>query len=338
MKLCEHKAPLQSPLPVPKPNLMSLLHRIKSSYYVAGADDNPIRAAGKRLFYRRVPSFPRTVQIETRTGCNASCVFCPLSDTATKVPRGTMDQALFERIVAEIAKEGSTRRVSPYLTNEPFLDRTIVEKSRLIQRSAPRCDVVVTTNAGALSRAIVDDIARDNPFHAIYISMQGIEKEPYERTMRGRLVFEETKRNVDYLLEQRDARMPRLKIVVTMVKTREIDAEAAVRYWKSRGVGAQYTVLENRGGNTKQFNALLSGKKRLFRDCTRLFKAACITFDGDMVLCCTDYYRAMVLGNIRNSSIREVWNSPRAVGIRRDFLRGDLRNNPLCARCTVGEL
>lgn len=289
---------------------MSLLQRIKSSYYVFGADDNPLRGALKRLFYRRVPSFPRTIQIETRTGCNASCIFCPQHDTSANLPKGTMDQALFERIVAEIAEAGVTRRVSPYLTNEPFLDRTIVEKSRMIRRAVPRCDVVVTTNAGALTPKIADDIARDNPFHAIYISMQGIEKEAYERTMRGNLVFERTEQNVDYLIEQRDARMPRLKIVVTMVKTNEIDAEAAVRYWKTRGVEAKFTVLENRGGNLPEFDALLAGKKRLFRDCTRLFKAACITFDGDMVLCCTDYYRAMVLGNIRNRSIREVWNSP----------------------------
>jgi MoaA/NifB/PqqE/SkfB family radical SAM enzyme len=317
---------------------MSLLHRIKTSYYVAGADPNPVRQAWKRLLYRRVPSFPRTVQIETRTGCNASCIFCPQHDTSAKLPKGTMTQDLFERIVAEIAREGVTRRVSPYLTNEPFLDRSIVKKSRLIRRAVPRCDVVVTTNAGALTPGIVDDIAHDNPFHAIYVSMQGIEKEAYERTMRGNLVFEQTKRNVEYLIEQRNAHMPRLKIVITMVKTKEIDAEAAVRYWESRGVEAKFTVLENRGGNLPQFAALLPGNKRLFRDCTRLFKAACITFDGDMVLCCTDYYRAMVLGNIRNRSIREVWNSPRAAGIRRDFIRGDLRNNPLCACCTIGEL
>jgi radical SAM protein with 4Fe4S-binding SPASM domain len=317
---------------------MNLYQRIKSSYYVPGADSNPARDRLKQLLYRRVPSFPRTVQIETRTGCNGACIFCPQGDTGAKLPRGAMPRQLFERIVTEIGREGVTTRVSPYLTNEPFLDLEIVEKSRFLRRVVPHCKVVITTNGGPLTAEIVEDIARDNPFRAIYISMQGIEKEAYERTMRGSLVFEETKRNVEYLIDQRNARMPELKIVITMVKTKEIDAEAAVRYWQSRGVEAKYTVLENRGGNLTQFEALLTGQKRRFRDCTRLFKAACITFDGDMVLCCTDYYRTMVLGNVRDRSIREVWNSPRASAIRRDFIRGDLRNNPLCARCAVGNL
>ncbi len=314
---------------------MGLLKRIKSSYYVPGADERRLPDWGKRLVFRRVPRFPRVVQIETLSACNGACVFCPQKDPHANVPRGKMSQELFERIVNEIGRHGVTRRVSPYLTNEPFLDRAMLERSRYIKRTVPRCEVVVTTNAGVLTPDIVDNMARDNPYHAIYISMQGIEKEAYERTMRGSLVFEDTKRNVEHLIEQRDARMPGLKIVVTMVKTTEIDAEAAVAYWRSRGVEAKYTVLENRGGNLPDIERLCAGTKRVFKDCTRLFKVACITFDGDMVLCCTDYYRTMVLGNVRESSVYDVWNSPRAVEIRRNFIRGDLRGNPLCARCVI---
>jgi len=175
----------------------------------------------------------------------------------------------------------------------------------------------------------------DNPFHALYISMQGIEKGPYEATMGGSLVFEQTMANVEYLIAQRNARAPGLKIVVTMVKTSAIDAEAAVRFWRGKGVDAKYTVLENRGGNIETFDRLNAGQKRAFKDCTRLFKHAYILFDGDMVLCCTDYYKTMVLGNVADSSVYEVWNSPRAKAIRRNFLRGDLSENLLCAQCYV---
>jgi radical SAM protein with 4Fe4S-binding SPASM domain len=246
-----------------------------------------------------------------------------------------MDPALFKRIVDEIGQSGVTRRVSPFLTNEPFLDPDIVEKSRYIVRTVPRCDVVVTTNAGRLSPDVVDDIVRDNPFHAIYISMQGIEKEPYERVMRGALRFEETKRNVEYLIDQRNQHLPHLKIVVTMVQDSLIDADRAVTYWRGRGVQAQYTVLENRGGNFEGFSNLADGKAHVFRDCARLFKTACITFDGEMVLCCADYARSMVLGNVTQDSIASIWNSPRAATIRRNFILNDFSENPLCAQCVI---
>ena len=126
-----------------------------------------------------------------------------------------------------------------------------------------------------------------------------------------------------------------------MVKTNRIDAEKAVAHWRSRGIESQYTCLESRGGNNASFNDLNAGGKRLFKDCTRLMKHAYILFNGDMVLCCTDYYKQMVLGNVAESSIHAVWNGERAQKIRRDFLRGDLRENPLCAGCfvsTIGEL
>ena len=73
----------------------------------------------------------------------------------------------------------------------------------------------------------------------------------------------------------------------------------------------------------------------MYKDCTRLFKHAYILFNGDMVLCCTDYFKTMVLGNVAESSIYEVWNGPRAVKIRQDFLRGDFSENPLCRDCCI---
>jgi len=316
---------------------MGFIKRLKSSYYIPGVDENRARDLCKRVFYRRVPEFPRTVQIQTQTGCNGRCVFCPYKDSYTKVPKGKMSDELFERIVAEIAQFGMTRRVSPYLMNEPFLDKTMIDKARYIRERVRGCKVVVTTNGGVLDKDAVDDIVKDNPFRTIYVSVQGIEKGPYEETTGGGLVFEKTKANVEYLIEQKHKHLTHLNIVVTMIKTSTIDAEAAVRYWKSLGVSSKFTVLENRGGNLADFDRLNIGQKRQFLNCTRLFKHAYIMFNGDMVLCCTDYFKTMVLGNVGDSSIHDVWNSPRAVTIRRDFLRGDLRNNPLCAQCVISD-
>ena len=246
-----------------------------------------------------------------------------------------MSDELFTKIVHEIAKHRVTKRISPYLMNEPFLDRTMLEKSRYIKKHIPRSKLTVTTNAGPLKKEIVDDLVRDNPFRSIYISFQGIEKEAYERTMQGNLIMEKTKENVEYLIEQRNKFTPNLKVVVTMVKTSMIDAESAVKYWQSRGVESQYTALENRGGNIKEFDDLNVGNKRIFKDCTRLFKQAYILWNGDMVLCCTDYFKKIVLGNCNESSIYDVWNSPRSIHIRRNFIRGELEDNPLCANCEI---
>lgn len=315
--------------------MKKFIKKWKKSFYIIGTDERWWADKLKSLFLRKVPDFPSTIQIQTKTGCNGACVFCPYSISVEHVPKGTMTDELFKKIVHEIAQHKNTRRISPYLMNEPFLDPQIIERSRYIKKTIPKSRIIITTNGGRLSPNIVDDIVKDNPFHHIFISMQGIEKEAYEKTMRGSLKFEETKKNVEYLIQKRNECCPKLKITITMVKTNIIDAEKAVHFWKSLGADSKYTALENRGGNNSAFRQLIPGKAVHFKHCTRLFKQAYIMFNGDMVLCCTDYFKKMVLGNVAENSIYEVWNSPRAVKIRQDFIRGDFSQNPLCASCLI---
>jgi len=315
--------------------MANFIKKWKKSFYIKGTDERWWADKLKTLFFRKVPEFPLTVQIQTRTGCNGACIFCPYASSVEHVPKGTMSDELFQKIIHEIAQHKNTRRISPYLMNEPFLDPKILERSRYIKQIIPKSRIIITTNAGKLSPDVVDDLVKDNPFLHIFISMQGIEKEPYEETMRGSLKFEETKRNIEYLIQKRNEYCPELKITVTMVKTNLINVDKAVNYWKSLGVHSKYTALENRGGNNSAFRKLIPSKAVPFKHCTRLFKQAYILFNGDMVLCCTDYFKKMVLGNVAESSIYEVWNSPRAIKIRQDFIRGDFSENPLCASCLI---
>ena len=314
---------------------MSLLSQAKTRYHVYDPDEGILHNLTQRLTSRGVPKFPRTIQIQTQTGCNAACVFCPYPDSVNEVPKGKMSDELFDKIVNEIAQFGVTTRISPYLMNEPFLDKDLVNRARTIKKKIPRARVVVTTNADPLKKQIVDDIIRDNPFRRFFVSFQGIQKEAYEKTMKGALVMEKTMANVDYLIEQRNKHLPDLDIVITMVKTNLVDADAAVAFWRARGVDAKYTALENRGGNIQIFDNLTTGPKRIFKDCTRLFKQAYILWNGDLVLCCTDYYKKIILGNCADSSVYDVWNSPRAVDIRRKFIKGDMTENSLCANCEI---
>lgn len=317
---------------------MDLLRRLKSRYYVPDPSDPLPARLWKSATRRRVPAFPRTVQIQTQTGCNGACVFCPYPLTVDGQPKGAMSPELFEAIVDEIAAHG-VRRVSPYLMNEPFLDPRILERLAYLKKKIPGGKLVVTTNGSRLTPDKVEGLLEGRALHALYISFQGVEKEGYEATMRGSLVFEKTMENVLYLIDRWKAAGGRdlFKIVVTMVKTNLIDAEKAVAFWREKGVESKWTPLENRGGNVAVAASLAPGDRplRRFADCTRLFKQAYILFNGDMVLCCTDYTRKVVLGNVAQSSIEAVWNSPKARSIRRLYAEGYMDRIPLCRDCEI---
>jgi len=155
--------------------------------------------------------------------------------------------------------------------------------------------------------------------------------------MRGGLKFDRTMGHVNHLVEEMLRRnVTRPALWITMVDTEIIDARKAVEYWRDRGVNAGYTLLENRGGNLKDAEDYSHSEEMdFFSDCTRLFKQAYIKFDGDLVLCCTDYETKMVLGNVREKSLYEVWNGPVATEIRRKFLTNRIGKIPLCSVCKI---
>jgi MoaA/NifB/PqqE/SkfB family radical SAM enzyme len=232
------------------------------------------------------------------------------------------------------------RRFSPYLTNEPFADKELLERLHYVHQKMPWCKVVVTTNAHYLVQQKVDEIlSLEKPLHAVYISFQGMDKAAYEATMRGNMSFDRSLANVNYLVEriQKEQRQ-RPEIWITMVDTKLIDAPGALAYWKGRGVKAKYTTLENRGGNIAGIDQLQKSEEMsYYSTCTRLMKQMYIHFNGDVVLCCVDNSRKVVFGNAREQSLYDIWNGPKAVAHRRRYLEHDFEGLPLCGTCKVDQ-
>jgi len=311
-----------------------------SRYYLDEPGDALLTRALKRLTRRPIPPFPRTVQVETIAACDADCVWCPYGKLHPAPPAGRMSRERFERIVEECARRPAgqkVRRFSPYLTNEPLLDPEIHDRVRLAAREIAGARVVLTTNGSPLTPEVTDRLlSLDGALHSIYISFQGIARRGYEETMRGRLRFERVLANVNHLLsEMRARRLSRPKVWITMVATSLIDAPRAVAYWKSRGVRAKYTALENRGGNSPQAELLASGAMEYYSNCPRMFKQAYVAFDGAMLLCCTDYGRRHILGNVFDGGIAQAWNGEVARDLRRRYLTGRIHTIALCGACRV---
>jgi len=305
-------------------------------YFVDEPGDALLTRAVKRLTRRPVPDFPRTVQVETIAACNADCVWCPYGKLHPAPPAGRMSALDYGRIVEECARR-KVGRFSPYLTNEPLLDPAIDERVRLAAKEIRGAKVVLTTNGAPLDEAMTDRLlSLDGALHSLYISFQGIGRRGYEETMGGGLRFERVLANVNHFLaEMRARRAVRPKVWISMVATNLVDAPRAVAYWKQRGVRAKYTALENRGGNVPEAEGMSVGVMDYYTTCPRMFKQAYICFDGAMVLCCTDYGRKHVLGNVFEGGIGAAWKGAAASDLRRRFLTGRIHTIALCSACRV---
>lgn len=308
-------------------------------YYV---EDRPAGAL-KRWFMKKVrhqkpvPPFPKIIQIQTQSGCNAQCAFCPNGKTLNKLTHGRMDVALFERLADECTAH-RPQRISPYLMNEPLLDREIDQRiAYLVQRRKPPTIVHIATNGSRLDREMGERLLEAG-LDSIAVSFQGLSKEVFEGTMAG-LHFEETFDNVTAFMRLAQERHSPIRRRVTMVHTKvsEKDIEPARKHWTDLGVQFKVLPLYNRSHSAVEAKGLNSKRWRPFSWCTRMMTQAYILFNGDLVLCCVDWERSTIMGSVREQSIEQVWNNEAYRQMRRRFLAGDLQGT-ICADCkTTGQ-
>lgn len=83
-----------------------------------------------RISYRNSDHSSRlftAVGIQSQTGCNYSCPFCPQNKEGIKLPKGTMEMELYEKIIAELSGLDFSGLIRFGSTDEPLLDQRLVE-------------------------------------------------------------------------------------------------------------------------------------------------------------------------------------------------------------------
>jgi len=290
----------------------------------------------RRLLLKPVSDFPETVLLETSSGCNGLCIFCPYEEVKDSLPKGRMEEEIFRKVVDEIARF-RPKNLIPCFLNEPLLDPRLIERLQYIRSHAPATRINLTTNGSLLTKEKVAALVDGDLLHEINISFQGISKQVYEASMPG-LTFEKTRANVEYLIRyvrQQEKREP--EITVTMVHTKVVEPELreAVEYWKGLGVKARVLGYENRSGETD--DKIAADQMLPYDACKRPFNTAVITFDGKVVLCCVDYKRKMVMGDLHEESLHAIWKGPRFREVRRLFLAKRRNDIPACRDCRIAE-
>ena len=283
--------------------------------------------------------FPRIIHIQTYTRCNAACVLCPYPDVEKNFPHGFMTMDLFAKITDECASvdRNAEYEILPFLMNEPTLDPRLPELIRVVRNRLPNAAISVYTNGSLRSRDRWAEIVECGT-DTIVFSVSSADPEEY-RTITGGLSFETLSKNIDVVAELSGAGgRARPEVIVHILRMGK-DTQQLVdlmRYWKDRGIHSRTAYVENRGGNlelgseTKRKNFLAPGK------CWRVLSQIHIVENGDVILCCGDWRREVVLGNLRSSTIRNVWSGGAYRRIREGHRQGNLDHLPgICRACNM---
>jgi sulfatase maturation enzyme AslB (radical SAM superfamily) len=270
----------------------------------------------------RASRLPDIVQIESTNICNAKCVFCPRDDMHRR--QGVMDMDLYRKIVDECAALG-IRHVRVHNYGEPFLDRQLVDKVRYA-KSQGIAEVGMISN-GSLIDA---DVARgmiDAGLDAINISVDAAGKEVFERT-RVNLEYDTVIGNIKTLVRLRkELGRTHPKLILSFVRqNNSADEQAFIREWSGVADKIHITDLHNWAGT-------LNARSDVHFPCYRLWLTFTVLWDGRVSLCCADFDGRHVLGDLRTSTIAQVWNSPAYRAVRRQHLTSG--GPEICRSCDL---
>lgn len=90
-------------------------------------------------------------------------------------------------------------------------------------------------------------------------------------------------------------------------------------------------IMYNRGGLVDLPGSQPMGKCKIHLDCL------IVNVDGDVVLCCNDYFSTVTYGNVNDMSIKEIWDSPKYRDDRQRIARGE-KIYPICKQCKYKEI
>jgi len=304
-------------------------------YFIPAHTPNPITRIKYMLLDKKRPQprAPRAIQIQTISGCNGNCIFCPNKKTKIKIPYGKpMEETLFRSIIDQCVTL-KVRRISPYLMNEPLMDPELPRHIDYISQKKRRRQYTKINSNGSLLTEKMAKGLMDAGLDKLHISVQGIDPGDYTHLMK--LDFDMAIKNVEQAVKIKQKENYATQIRVVMLDTGEIHPhlDAIRAFWKERGVEINVNQMENRGTHNEIETGKISANKlSVFRWCDRLFRQAYVLYDGRMVQCCADWEQTKILGDLSQESLDTIWNGPDYMAYRQKFIDGDLRGS-ICNGC-----
>ena len=83
----------------------------------------------------------------------------------------------------------------------------------------------------------------------------------------------------------------------------------------------------------KTINGNWELKKKLHNRCLRMWQSAVVTTDGELLPCCFDKNANFSYGILNKSSVKDLWNSDKALEFRKQVL-SNRENITMCQNCS----
>lgn len=266
-----------------------------------------------------VADFPMHLDIEVTTACNLLCPMCPRT---VMIENGRQPTSFFlpfdvyKRIIDEGADNG-LYAVNLNLFGEPLLHKQIVEMVDYAHRRGI-VDIMFHTNATPLTEKISRGLIQAG-LDQLNISLDSCRAERYERLRKG-AKFDKVLANIRRFVELREelgSPLPLVRAQMVLMKENADEVEEFQEFWLK--------IVDSIGIREYRNPLGLESGERVYRKSVDIEGFTCpdpwrrlgINQDGSVWPCCKNNEGDLVVGNIYESSLKDIWHGAKLEAIRK---------------------
>jgi MoaA/NifB/PqqE/SkfB family radical SAM enzyme len=265
--------------------------------------------------------YPKTLTIELTTRCNGKCIYCVRSSYIPKII--DFDIGTYKHIIDSLP---DVKTVFPVSFGESLLYPEIVQ-AIAYAREKNKC-VILVTNGSLLDNTMSNELLIAG-LSQLRISVDASDRKTYN-TLRPGLDFDILVENIKRFtrIQKKLGTSCRIVARITLTKENEKRIETIKSFW--RNLGCSVTVKREIDIPIETDNRYSSKNKTA---CKWALRTLTIKANGNVALCCKDWFGWYISGNVYQDEILDVFNSERFREIRCNMANGE--NYPsICDICT----
>ena len=280
------------------------------------------------------PPFPQVLRIEPASACNFKCIHCP-TGLDMNPNTGIMSMNTFNKVLKKI-EDRHFRVIVMYHGGEPFLNPNLLEMAKRLRPLAERIEM--NSNASILTGGIIDKILDADAIDRISFSIDGNSPEENDKIRVG-ANFHKIAANIKRLINARNElglKRPKIFIANTQIPETQSTGKIEIPKFLKEVFGEMESEI-----NYKCTYALIwagmSIKPGAIKPdnnfCDHIVNTFTIRANGDVVACCYDLTTEMLMGNVLEQSLEEIWHGKKYIGLRKAI--ASFNPPKLCRGCEV---
>jgi len=266
------------------------------------------------------------LMIEPTNVCNLRCPVCPRGNSFYENNQGFMSFQNFKKIVRPV--KDLIENVNLWGFGEPFLAPDIM---RMIDYAGENnIFVTIHTNANALNKKIMDRF-RKNYRARISFSIDGLTQKTYGYYRRGGNL-KKVLDNLSYLVGiKKKYNLYRTEIVWQFLINNRNEREVPYVKEAAKKIGVDRLRLKTINASKKYKEFIPKNEKYQREKDDKIKVKKCnfidpgiptVLWNGDVVVCCQDYKKDNIMGNVFKENLSDIWDSDRYQKFRKDYKEG----------------